>query len=221
MRRPLLVLCVLFATCCLPFATGCSSAGIALKEKFGYAKRDQLVDKVQATRDSQEAAKEQFESALAEFIAVTGVEAGQLEARYKSLNREYQRAEDRAEAVRARITETDRVAAALFKEWKAELAQYNDPNLRRSSEQQLRQTQDRYAELMGAMKAAAASMDPVLARFKDQVLFLKHNLNARAVAGLRQNVAGIQNDVEALIREMEASIAQANRFIQEMGSTDG
>ena len=52
--------------------TGCSSAGIALKERFGYAKREQLVDKVEATRNSQEAAKTQFESALQEFIAVTG-----------------------------------------------------------------------------------------------------------------------------------------------------
>jgi hypothetical protein len=72
---------------------------------------------------------------------------------------------------------------------------------------------------MSAMQAAANRMDPVLGRFKDQVLFLKHNLNARAVAGLRQNVSEIQTDVERLIREMEASIAEADRFIKEMGST--
>jgi hypothetical protein len=195
----------------------CSSATIALKEKFGYAKREQLVDKVEATRDSQEAAKKQFESALAEFIAVTGVEAGELEARYKKLNTAYDRAETRAQAVRDRITETDRVASALFKEWKSELDQYSDPNLKRTSQQQLTDTQSRYSELIGAMKAAANRMDPVLARFNDQVLFLKHNLNARAIAGLRQNVSGMQSDVENLIREMEESIAEANKFIKEMG----
>jgi PAS domain-containing protein len=198
-------------------AGGCSSAGIALKERLGYAKREQLVTKIEAARDSQEAAKAQFESALAEFIAVTGVEAGELEARYNALRREYGRAQDRAGAVRSRIKETDRVADALFREWESELGEYSDASLRRSSEQQLRQTKDRYAELMGAMRAAADRMDPVLARFNDQVLFLKHNLNARAVAGLRQNVSGMQDEVAVLIREMEASIAEANRFIRELG----
>jgi hypothetical protein len=198
---------------------GCSSTGIALKERFGYAKREQLVDKVEATRDSQEAAKQQFQSALEEFIAVTGSTSADLEAKYKKLNTEYQRAESRAETVRERIKETDRVASALFKEWKAELGQYSDASLRRSSERQLEETTSRYEELMDAMRAAASRMDPVLGRFKDQVLFLKHNLNARAVAGLKESVSGIQTDVERLIREMEASIAEANRFIQEMGSS--
>jgi hypothetical protein len=200
----------------LASGAGCSGTAIALKEKLGIPKRDQLVSKVEATRDSQEAAKEQFESALAEFIAVTGVEGGELEAKYKKLNSEYQRAEDRAQVVRSRITETDRVASALFSEWKAELAQYKDPALRRTSEDQLRETQSRYADLIGAMKSAAAKMAPVLARFHDQVLFLKHNLNARAVAGLRTNVAQMQGDVERLVRDMEASIAEANSFISQM-----
>jgi hypothetical protein len=211
-RGSALLICILGISA----SAGCSGTAIALKEKLGIPKRDQLVGKVEATRDSQEAAKKQFASALAEFIAVTGVEGGELEAKYRKLNTEYQRSEDRAAAVRSRITETDRVASALFSEWKSELGQYQDANLRRTSEQELRQTQAKYADLIGAMKSAAAKMDPVLARFHDQVLFLKHNLNARAVAGLRTNVEQMQGDVARLVQEMEASIAEANAFISQM-----
>lgn len=196
---------------------GCASAGIAIREKLGYAKREQLVDRVQEARDGQEAAKVQFESALAEFLAVTKVSGGELEAQYSKLKREYDRSETRAGEVRSRITSVERVAAALFKEWEAELSQYESASLRSASEQQLRDTRREYDQLIGVMNAAAGRMDPVLRAFKDQVLFLKHNLNARAIASLQGTTAQIQTDVAGLIREMEASIAEANAFIDRMG----
>ena len=79
--------------------SGCASHRIAIAEKFGYAKRDQLVDRVQDARDGQLAAKQQFESALKEFLAVTkvsGAELRELEDRYDKLNGEYKRSESRA-----------------------------------------------------------------------------------------------------------------------------
>lgn len=200
---------------------GCASTSIAVREKvLGQAKRDQLVNRVQDARDSQDAAKQQFQSALDEFIAVTGAGAdakvADLEARYKKLKSEYDRSESRAAAVRDRITSVERVAEALFKEWKAEIGQYSSPQLKASSEQQLADTQNRYNQLVGVMKQAAQKMDPVLVAFKDQVLFLKHNLNARAIASLQGTATQIQTDVSALIRDMETSINEANSFISQM-----
>ena len=66
------------------------------------------------------------------------------------------------------------------------------------------------------MKDAAAKMDPVLAAFKDQTLFLKHNLNARAIASLETDLAKVKTEVAELIQEMEASIAEANAFIDSL-----
>lgn len=202
-------------------AAGCSSASIALREKvLGEAKREQLVNRVEDARDSQNAAKEQFQSALDEFIAVTGAGAdakvAELEAGYKRLNGEYERSESRAETVRDRIASVERVADALFREWKAELDQYSSATLRSASERQLAETQARYGQLLGVMKQAAAKMDPVLAAFKDQVLFLKHNLNARAIASLQATATQVQADVSGLIRDMEASINEADGFISRM-----
>ena len=66
------------------------------------------------------------------------------------------------------------------------------------------------------MKDAASKMDPVLAAFKDQSLFLKHNLNARAIASLETDLAKVKTEVAELIQEMEASIAEANAFIDSL-----
>ncbi|MBX3362696.1 MAG: DUF2959 domain-containing protein [Phycisphaeraceae bacterium] len=205
------------------FATlvGCSSTQIAVKESLGYAKREQLVDRVEDARDGQEAAKVQFESALAEFLSVTGADTGELEKKYASIKKQYDRCEDRAASVRSRIKDVDRVANALFKEWNAELDQYSSAEMRAASKRQLDDTKTKYDALLSTMKQAAAKMDPVLAAFKDQTLFLKHNLNARAIASLQQTSGQIQSDVQALVAEMEQAINEANAFIQEMQANQG
>lgn len=194
----------------------CASQRIAIAEQFGYAKRSQLVDGVEKARDAQEQAKEQFASALDEFISVTGVEGGKLETKYRTLERSLKRSEERAASVRSRIEHVDRVASALFKEWEQELGAYTSETLRVSSQQQLTQTRSQYQQLLSVMNGAEARMEPVLAAFRDQVLFLKHNLNAQAIASLRTTSTALESDIATLIREMEASIAEADAFIAQM-----
>lgn len=196
---------------------GCKSTYYSAMEKFGYHKRDLLVDRVEDARDAQEQAKEQFQSALEQFTALVGFEGGELEKTYKRLNTEFERSESRAEAVHKRIGDVQDVAKALFREWKNELDDYTDARLRNLSEQKLAQTQARYERLIEAMKRAETRIDPVLAAFRDQVLFLKHNLNAQAVASLETELASVRTDVSSLLQAMEASIAEANDFIKAMG----
>jgi len=43
-------------------------------------------------------------------------------------------------------------------------------------------------------------MDPVLEAFEDQVLFLKHNLNAQAIGALENELGQIRQDVDSLSR---------------------
>ena len=64
---------------------------------------------------------------------------------------------------------------------------------------------------------SAAQVSAVLAAFGDQVLFLKHNLNARAIASLDSTLGELEDEIAVLIGDMEASIAEANAFIDEMG----
>lgn len=198
---------------------GCSSAYYGTMEKLGYQKREMLVDRIQEARDTQEEAKEQFQSALEQFTAVVNFEGGELEKTYNRLTLALERSESKAKAVGKRIDDVESVAKALFKEWEAELDEYSNDELREISEQKLGQTRLRYEKLIASMRSAEMKIDPVLTAFRDQVLFLKHNLNARAIASLRNELATVENDVAALIREMEASIAEANAFIEAMGET--
>lgn len=199
------------------FAIACSQAYYGALEKVGIHKRDIMVDRVQEAKQSQQEAKEQFQSALEEFSSVANFQGGDLEDTYKKLNKELQKSEARADEVTARIDSVEDVSIALFKEWEQELDLYESPKLRTQSEQQLKDTKVRYEQLMAAMRLAESRIEPVLKPFRDQVLFLKHNLNAKAIASLRGELIQVESDTDKLIKELEASIAEAERFIQETG----
>lgn len=194
--------------------SACQSAYYGAMERIGIHKREILVDRVAEARDSQQAAKEQFQDALEQFRAVVSVQGGELAATYDRLREEYDSSVARAEAVRERIEEVEDVAAALFAEWEAELDEYESAALRRQSREQLAATRARYQRLIAQMHQAEARMAPVLEAFQDQVLILKHNLNARAIAALQDEVRTVQADIGQLIAEMEAAIAEANRFLE-------
>jgi hypothetical protein len=117
-----------------------------------------------------------------------------------------------------RITSVEDVAEDLFDEWQDELEQISNASLRSKSAAQLKISKRRSADLIKAMKRAESRMEPVLSSFRDHVLYLKHNLNAQAVASLQGELGGIESDVGRLIEEMERSIAEAQSFIKTMES---
>src|SRR6267142_1196411 len=195
---------------------GCSGAYYQAMEKIGFPKREILVDRVEKAQEAQTKAKEQFASALEHFLAVTKADGGDLQRKYDELSREFTRSESRAKEVRDRIAAVEDVSQALFREWKQELGQYSNATLRRDSERQLDETRRRYDALMGLMHRAADRMDPVLATFRDQVLYLKHNLNARAISSLGATHRELEADISRLVADMEASIREAQNFIKDL-----
>ena len=202
--------------CLCSVLLACQSAMYRALETVGIEKRDILVDRIAEARDAQSAAKDQFSSALDQFRSIVTVQGGDLEETYDRLNAEYERTQARADAVDQRIRAVERVANDLFAEWERELDEYSSPALRADSARLLRDTERRYGELIRAMHRAQGRMEPVLAVFHDNVLALKHNLNAQAIRGLKGELASIERQTAALIRDMERAIAEADQFIQGM-----
>jgi len=202
------------------FLTGCSTVNdvyySGVEKLTGNEKRDLLVKRVSNARDAQQDAKEQFVSALDEFTSIVNFDGGELEKRYGRLKSELDRSNNRASAVSSRIASVERVSRSLFAEWKDEINSYDNANLKAQSQKLMGDTQGRYSQLIGKMKAAESKMKPVLRAFNDQVLYLKHNLNATAIASLKTELDSVEGDVASLIRDMEASIAEADAFIQGM-----
>ncbi len=198
--------------------SGCESAYYELNEQFGRLKNDILVDRVEDAMDAQEDAKEEFQDAFAQFEAVVGVPDSRLKQTYLRLDGAFTDAEAKAAEVSDRIAAVEDVSEDLFEEWEEELESIGNASLRNKSKAQLTTSRSKYGQLIRAMKRAESRMDPVLDSFRDHVLFLKHNLNAQAIASLKGELGGIESDVGNLIAEMERSIAEAQSFIEDMNT---
>ena len=204
----------------LPTVVGCQTTRNAYYnawEKYGgYAKRERLVDNVKAARAEQVEAKKEFTTALQQFKSVVNFQGGNLEATYNKLNSDYEQCEAQAEEVREKIKSVKTVADALFSEWKGDIAEMSDPQLKTANQKLMDQTKQNYKEMIARMDAAAASMDPVLRSFKDRVLFLKGNLNAMAIASLKGKEVELGGDIDKLLKQMDASIKEADQFIAQL-----
>ncbi len=210
--------CLVLFLCLTLCVCGCSKTYYAAMEKVGIHKRDILVDRVEGARDSQAEAQKQFKSALEQFNSVIKLERTDLKQAYEKLHREYIKSEKAAAKVSERIAKVEDVSEALFDEWEDEIQLYTNKDLQRASKQQLKRTRSRYTKMLASMHTAEASMTPVLRTFRDNVLFLKHNLNAQAIGSLQTEFSSLEKDIDILIQKMNEAIGQSNAFIAQMGT---
>lgn len=197
---------------------GCASA---IQDKYfdmwdvvGVEKREILVDRVETAQETQQEAQEEFVSALEEFSTLINFNGGELEEVYNNLNDRYESSKDAADDVSKRIDKVQSVAESLFREWEEELTLISNAKLKRDSQLKLKSTQRKYETLLRSMRKAEASMDPVLTSLRDNVLYLKHNLNAKAVGALQGEFSSIKRDVRMLVEEMNSAISQSDEFIK-------
>jgi len=196
--------------------TGCASVQYSALEKVGIHKRDILVDRVEDARDSQTETREQLVSAYEELSSLIGYDGGELEEKYDRLSRQVERSQDSTEELDDHLQDIDRVSEDLFDEWESELELYSSAALRADQEKKLALARRQFATMRKRMQTARDRVDPVMAVLNDNVLFLKHSLNAQALAALRGQASVLEGQVDELIRDMEIAIAEADAFIARM-----
>ena len=199
--------------------TGCQTTYYDALEKVGIPKREIMIKRIESTQEAQQDVKEQFQSALDQFQSIVVFNGGNLEELYKKLNREYEDSVSAADKVNSRIQSIQHVSEALFDEWQEELNLYSSASLRSASARKLNETKRQYQRMITSMEKSAKRMQPVLDVFQDQVLFLKHNLNAQAISSLKGEFAGVKREIDQLISQMERSIAESQRFVEQLRKT--
>ncbi len=200
--------------CANPVEKAVNKVKYSAWESIGYEKRDLFKREVSNVKEEQEDTKEAFKDALEQLKEVYAFDGGNLEREQKRLAARYEDAAEEAKEVHEKIEKVDQVAGDLFNEWEDEIEEIKTSDLRRRSSRQLNETKKRYGDLHRKLVRSEAKIEPVLARLHDQVLFLKHNLNAKAIAGLKVEGSRIESDISRLMKDMEASNKEAEEFIK-------
>lgn len=183
-------------------------------EMIGYEKRDLFKKEVKAVKKDQHDSQKAFEDALAKLQYFYSYDGGKTESEYNKLKDSYESSQDESENLSASIQKLDEVAQDLFAEWKEEINSISNSDLRKKSTVKLSETRIRYKELHRKLKESEKNVSPILIKMKDQVTFLKHNLNAGAMIGLETEGNRIGKDIEKLIEEMKAANREAEDFIK-------
>jgi hypothetical protein len=209
---PLIVLILLF--------TGCKSTYYKTMRTLGKEKRDILVSRIKDAKKDQDQTKKQLQTTMESFQALTGFKGGSLEKSYKRLNSDYESAASQAGKLHDKIQSIDQVSNDLFKEWQGEINDMDNVKLKSQDLVMLRNAKTRQATYMRAMRSTEDQIAPVLKAFQDQVLFLKHNLNSRAIGSLKTTSSVLQSDVAGLIKSIDASSQEADKLITSLAASD-
>ena len=196
------------------FSTGCSKMYYAGMESVGIHKRDIMVDRVEDVKESQEEAQAEFKSALERFGTLVKLEETDLKEAYEEFNDQYEEAKEAAEEVSENIDKLEDVSEALFEEWAEEIEEYSNPKLKKQSQQKYKETRRKYEKMLKSMRKAEKSMQPVLATFHDNVLMLKHSLNAQAIGALKGEFDSLKGDIKTLLAQMNRSIEESDQFLK-------
>jgi Protein of unknown function (DUF2959) len=197
-------------------AAGCRSMKYDVYEWFGTEKRDMLKSALVGLVSDQEEAKEKFGSALDRVKALTGFRGGDLEDEYDRMKSASEAAAASASAIDSRISEIETVSADLFEEWQGEIGKMQTATLKADSQAKLTDTKSRYGLMHRSMVLSRAKMDPALTLLNDQVLYLKHNLNAAAIGSLGESMKQVEQSIAVLQSSIEDSIREAQGFIDTM-----
>jgi len=199
---------------------GCTSTYYKAMRTLGKEKRDILVARIKDAKKDQDQTKQKLQTTMESFQALTGFKGGSLEKSYNRLNSDYESANSQANKLHDKIESIDQVSNDLFKEWQSEINAMDNGKLKSQDLVMLRNAKTRQATYMRAMHRTEEQIEPVLKAFHDQVLYLKHNLNARAIGSLKNTSAGLQNDVADLVKSIDASSQEADKLISSLAASD-
>jgi hypothetical protein len=194
-----------------------TTVGVAAQDE-GVKQIQELIKTAKAEVQSIDTAKLQLQKTMDAYNAVMAPEVKDRRDAYKQLQKEMANTDKRRADVSTRSTKMNAEADKLFKSWEESTARIQSPDLRKRSEDRLKKTQDRFAELRQTGQNASSQYESFMKTMQDQVVYLGHDLNPGAVASLKPDADKLNTRAQDLYAVIDKITTAANTNISKLNS---
>ncbi len=206
-----------FVIVSLTMLTSCSTVYYNFWETFGQEKRDILKSNLVSVKNEQVEAQEDFKSTLDKIRATYNFTGAQeLENYYDDIADDLADSREQATGLKTRIRRIEQIGDDLFAEWKSEAEQIGNKDLRRDSLAKREQSLKKFNTMLVSLNHSEKSLDPVLVRLNDHVLYVKHQLNAKVMGAFQIETNSIKAGIAKLIVDLEKSTQATADFISQI-----
>lgn len=193
--------------------SSCSTVYYNLWETLGKEKRDLLEMNMQSANEDQEDIEKEYKDSLDRIRKKYSFKEGELEQTYDRLSDDYEDIKNKQDDFSEKLKLISDIAYDLFDEWKKEARALDNKTYKRNSLRKLSSTKSSFSAVLANMKKVESRSSRILKKFHDQVIYIKHNLNAKIVGNLRTELNLLESEMTELIKEIQASRVQATKFI--------
>jgi Protein of unknown function (DUF2959). len=194
-----------------------TSVGLSADDE-GVKQVRELIKKANSSVESITDAKEQLKKTMDAYNAVLAPDVKDRRDAYKKLQKEMSNADKKRADVSSKTAQMNQEADQLFKSWQGSTAAIQSPDLRQRSDERLKRTQDRFAEIRQTGQRASALYGPFMKSLQDQVTFLGHDLNPGAVATLKPDAEKLNSQARDLYAAIDQVTAAANNNITKLSA---
>jgi len=135
---------------------------------------------------------------------------------YRSLVKEMENCDKRVAKVREQTAGMNGDASAYFKDRGASLEKIASEDLRKLAGDRLDDSKTRFEAVLAAGRAAGEDYQALMAKLRDQVLFLGHDLNPTAVASLEKDAGELNAQAKQLFGKIDETVTSFNEYIKSL-----
>jgi hypothetical protein len=195
----------------------CQSTRSGSTYQDNYPSLIPLEDRVQASRNAQQLAVDQFQPTGAHLASMLSHDGSDLQPIYTTALNDYQKSVEVAVAVSAAIAAVEQTGNGLFHEWQIEIDVLTDARLKADNQAKMREVNQGYQNLLQVLHQSESGMEPVLKALHNNVTSLKNDSIGPSLAARESELGEIQGDIEALVKSLNNAIAVSDAFISSLG----
>jgi cell division septum initiation protein DivIVA len=187
----------------------------------GFRQTDRLMSRAENSARAIEDTKGELQRTLEAYNSMFDGSAKNPRRAYQISLRGVERSEKRVGDIQKRLNEMQIEADKYFADWTTSLDAIINQDLRRRSEARRDETRAGYDNIHQAALKAVAEYETFIGNFRDQLMFLGHDLNPSSISSLKEDAGKLNGEAAQLFSEADGSLTVIRTLIDNISPLGG